>query len=392
MPLLTLIVPTHERFRYARDTVTNILRVTSDVEVVISDTSRNDEWQQLDPALLASGRLKIVRPGPGLSVVDNFNIGLSHATGTYLCFIGDDDLITPDIEPIVRWAAANDVDAIKFSFPILFYWADYRHRSRPEDYAGTIWASPFTGRVQRHDARAALDEAKRKLGRGVFDMPRAYCGIVSAELAGRIVERHGALFGGVSPDIYSAALISAEARHCVRIDYPAIIPGASSASTAGQSAAGTHVGALRDNAHVGAFRNLAWDLRVPEFYSVPTVWAYSLVKAVEVLDPEIEGRPHVSWGRLYAICLLFYRNYWSQTRRAMGEQKRLSSFLRLVRSTAAGILSEFAWLAGRVVARIRPKPGNVTIVKNVNDARQALDAVGAMLLGKSADLSAELKP
>lgn len=382
MPLLTLVIPTHERFGYARETVSNILRITTDVEVVVSDTSREDEWHRLDPALLASDRLKIVRPGEGLSVVDNFNAGLSHASGTYLCFIGDDDLVTPSIERIARWAAANGVDAINLPFPVLYYWPDYQHRSRPELYSGTLWIHPFTGKIEPHDTGAALDEAKRKLGRGVFDMPRAYCGIISAELAARIVERHGSLFGGISPDIYSAALISKEARRCVRIDYPAIIPGASGASTAGQSAAGRHVGGLRDNAHVGAFRDLAWDPLVPEFYSVPTVWGYSLAKAIEKLGSAPGGRLDAGWGRLYAACLLSYRKFWPQIWRAMAEYRRLRSFTRLCLSMISGMMGEAIWLAGRMAARIKPAPSAV-IVRDVSTVGQALAAVDQMLLTRA---------
>src|SRR3546814_1908638 len=81
-------------------------------------------------------------------------------------------------------------------------------------------------------------------------MPRAYCGLISLTLIKRILADHDALFGGVSPDIYSAALISAHSVNALDIDFPAVIPGASGASTAGQSAAGRHVGALRDNDHI----------------------------------------------------------------------------------------------------------------------------------------------
>src|SRR3546814_18230876 len=92
-------------------------------------------------------------------------------------------------------------------------------------------------------------------------MPRAYCGLISLTLIKRILADHDALFGGVSPDIYSAALISAHSVNALDIDFPAVIPGASGASKAGQSAAGRHVGVLRDNDHIRPFRNLIWQDR-----------------------------------------------------------------------------------------------------------------------------------
>lgn len=345
MPLLSLIIPTHERFRYARETVSVILETIDDIEVIVSDTSALDAWSQTEIAH-ARGRLKVVRPGIGISVVDNFNAAMAQATGDFVCFIGDDDLVTASLVDIARWAAANEVDAIRFSFPILFYWADYRHRAQPEAYAGTIWASRYSGAVSPLDPGAALNLASTQLGRGVFNMPRAYCGLVSRSLIARVIDRHAALFGGVSPDIYSAALLASEAQRAVEIDFPAIVPGASGVSTAGQSAAGKHVGSLRDNDHIRPFTDLVWHPYVPEFYSVPTVWSYSLVRALE----QIDGRDveTAGWGRLYAQCLLYHRAYHRETLRAMSFYAKATSPISLAAKVAQGVAAEVSWAAKRL--------------------------------------------
>jgi glycosyltransferase involved in cell wall biosynthesis len=345
MPALSLIIPTHERFRYAEGTVETILAMGDDIELIVSDTSAKNAWNAI-----VHPRLKVVRPTPGISVVDNFNIALSHATGDYVCFIGDDDLVAPEIVDITRRARALGVDAVRFAFPILFYWPDYLHRSNPEAYSGTVWVSGYSGRVRTLDTRAALREAANKVGHGVFDMPRAYCGLVARPLVKRIVARHGALFGGVSPDIYSAALIATHAQKTLDIDFPAVILGASGASTAGQSAAGRHVGGLRDNAHIRPFRDLVWHPLVPEFYSVPTVWGYSLIRALEQikLDPPVKP----NWGRLYAQCLLYHRPYWSFTFQAMRNFVREKSLLALLATLTAGTVAEAGWALRRVWRRL----------------------------------------
>lgn len=345
MPILSLIIPTHERFRYAEGTVEAILAMGDDIEVIVSDTSANDPW-----GTISHQRLKVVRPTPGISVVDNFNIALSHATGDYVCFIGDDDLVAPEIADIARHAGQLKIEAVRFTFPIVFYWQDYLHRSHPEAYSGTVWVSRYSAAVRTVDAHAALREAAAKLGHGVFDMPRAYCGLVARPLIERILAQHGALFGGVSPDIYSAALIATHSHKTIDIDFPAVILGASGASTAGQSAAGRHVGGLRDNAHIRPFRDLVWHPFVPEFYSVPTVWGYSLVRALEqiTLTPPVE--PH--WGRLYAQCLLYHRSYWRFTLRAMRNFARDKSALALATTLTAGGLAEIGWALGRIQRRL----------------------------------------
>lgn len=345
MPILSLIIPTHERFRYAKGTVEAILTMGDDIELVVSDTSATNPWNAI-----SHPRLKVVRPAPGISVVDNFNVALSHATGDYVCFIGDDDLIAPDLVDIARQAQQQSVEAVRFTFPIVFYWPDYLHRSNPEAYSGTVWVSDYSGRVRELDTHAALREAADKLGHGVFDMPRAYCGIVARTLIERILTQHGALFGGVSPDIYSAALIATHARKTLNIDFPAVVLGASGASTAGQSAAGQHVGGLRDNAHIRPFHDLVWHPLVPEFYSVPTVWSYSLVRALEqiTLTPPVQP----NWGRLYAQCLLYHRSYWRFTLRAMRNFIRERSAIELAATLIAGSVAEIGWALGRVHRRV----------------------------------------
>src|SRR3546814_8305017 len=88
MPRVSVIIPTHERFRYAKETVAAILEMHEEIELIVSDTSEVDPWTSAAP----HPRLKVVRPGTGISVVDNFNTALSHATGDYVCFIGDDEI------------------------------------------------------------------------------------------------------------------------------------------------------------------------------------------------------------------------------------------------------------------------------------------------------------
>lgn len=354
MPILSIVIPTHERFRYARHTVAAILGMSDQIEVVVSDTSAEDAWY--DAGLYGSSdRLKIVRPPTGISVVDNFNIALGHATGDFVCFIGDDDLVTPDVVEIASWAARSGVDAIRLTFPVLFYWHDYAHKILHKAYAGTVWASDYTALSTPLDTNQSLKNAMAQLGRGVFNMPRAYCGIVSRSLIDKILDRYGTLFGGVSPDIYSAALLAINAKKAIELDFPAVIPGASGASTAGQSAAGKHIGSLRDNDHIRPFKNLIWHPLVPEFYSVPTVWSYSLVRALE--QAETGAVLRANWGRLYAQCLMYHRTFRAETIAAMRAYAKCTSVANLALSLTKGCTAEIMWAANRFFKRVSVRRG-----------------------------------
>lgn len=363
-PVLSVIVPTHNRARYAVPTIQALLATSDEIEVVVSDTSAEDLLSAALAGMPGAARVRLVRPPSGVSVVDNFNAALQAASGDYLCFIGDDDLITGDALRLARWARRQGVDALCLAFPANYYWPDFHHRLRGDFYAGTVRVGKFSGRIRPHDPMRALSASARQLGVGVLDMPRAYAGMIARNLARRIIGKYGALFGGVSPDIYSAALIAQECNSCVHVDYPIVVPGHSGASTAGQSARGEHLGKLRDNPHIGAFKNLVWDPRIPEFYSVPTVWSFSLLEALKKT-----GTEHLAhFGRLYVRCLLFHRAYRGDTVQAIRHQAGRVGWPRLAASLAAGASAESAWVIGKLWSMLR-----VTLSGRADDSMQGVE-------------------
>lgn len=378
MPLLSVIVPTHDRAKYAIPTIQSVLDISERIQVIVSDSSPIDGISASFKNLSDPDRLKIIRPKTGVSVVDNFNFALAAADGEYLVFIGDDDFVSAEVLLVAEWAKSNNVDALKLKFPALYYWPDFKHATRGESYAATLHIAPFTGKITPHDARSALDYACDNFGGGVFEMPRAYAGMLSSKLAKDIVNKYGALFGGVSPDIYSSALISSEARKCVTVDFPLVIPGASGGSTTGQSAAGGHRGKLRENAHIAAFPDLVWDARIPEFYSVPTVWSYSLLKATERISQQHpERRITPNFGRLILKCLAYHRNEKNYTLDSLAALRQQYGTPKIAIQFLCAFGKEFLWgisrIKNRVVARYVKK--NISVVSQLEttlSARQAL--------------------
>ncbi len=252
---------------------------------------------------------------------------------------------------------------------------------------GTLAIAGFDGSVKAYDPLKELDVALENIGAGVLNLPRAYAGMVSRELVQRIAAKHGALFGGVSPDIYSAALIAMECKSSYRIDFPIIIPGASGGSTSGQSARGQHAGGLRDNAHIGAFKDLQWDARVPEYYSVPTVWGYSLLKAIEHLPDQYKK---VNLSRLYVKCMMANPHYHKKILACMGLRIREIGVLRAGWELSAGIWREFLRVATILVnkaRRAKVQDGSSIELSAVSDTESGL----ASLLQHLRDRGIELK-
>jgi glycosyltransferase involved in cell wall biosynthesis len=378
MPLVSVIIPTHNRAKYAVPTIKSILSISESIQVVVSDSSQVDEISHEFEDWCDQSRFKFIKSNGPVSVVENFNTALRAADGEYLVFIGDDDFVSSEIVSLAEWAKANAVDSLKLNFPALYYWPDFKHASRGDVYSGTLHVSPFNGKIKPHRTGGAFLYALDNFGGGVFEMPRAYAGMLSSSLANDIVLKYGALFGGVSPDIYSSAIISTESKKCMAVDFPIVIPGASGGSTTGQSASGGHRGTLRENPHIAPFRDLIWDSRIPEFYSVPTVWSFSLLKAAELISrnyPHKNIKPN--FGRLILKCFAYHPTEKKRTLRSLQILCNDYGKWRIYGQIAIAIFFEFAWgisrIRNRVLARYIKK--NVEVYPNLNSTFAAREAM-----------------
>ena len=348
-PLVSIIIPTHERSKYLIPTVKSLLSIPYDIEIVVSDSSHHDHISVAIRDFPGSNRVKIIRPGTSISVVDNFNIALAASSGRFVTFIGDDDFVSDQIYQVALWAEEANIEAIRFTFPVLYYWSDFLHQRLGTSLGGTLHIKKYTGKTRIIRPATSVLAALDNFGGGVLEMPRAYCGLISRKLVQRIDHKYGPLFGGVSPDIYSSYLISIESFRSVYIDFPVIIPGSSGKSTAGLSANGQHVGLLRDNPHIKPFKNLIWDDKIPEFYSVPTVWSFSLLQAVETTETLAE-KPN--FLRLYLKCFVFYPKYRDYTLKAFCAYSTTRSPLNLCKEIPIAIASESIFMLGIIVKRI----------------------------------------
>ncbi|WP_135380964.1 glycosyltransferase family 2 protein [Vibrio tasmaniensis] len=350
--LLSIVIPTHNRAKYAISTVSSLLRLGSDVQVVVCDSSDNNKLRSEVEEYSSLPNFCYNKTPTHYSVVDNFNEGVLHAIGEYVVFLGDDDLVSKELLDVARWAKKQAIDAVKFTFPAQYHWPDFSSVSAGNRLASKLVVKPFSGKIERVNAKESLRIAVSDLGRGVGDMPRAYSGMVSLMLLNKIVDKYGNVFGGVSPDIYSSVLISYLAEKVYLVDMPIVIPGVSGGSTSGQSVNGGHLGKLRENSHIGQFKDLVWDVRVPEFYSVPTVWGFSMLKALEVIEyPDAQ----IPFPTLYFKCYLRhfeYKEYINQSFKSYIEKK---GWLSAIKEMFLAAYKEVVFFSHKINVYLRRK-------------------------------------
>lgn len=377
-PKLSIVIPTRNRSDYLIDSVNIVIEHCPGAQIVVSDNSDTDALRERLAAFIAAGTVVYDHCAELRSVVQNFERAVGLATGDWVMCIGDDDAIGPGLMEVVDWATDNDVEAVVSygdGFAAAYYWPGVRSKYYGDGYSSKLFIWPFSGTAKLIDGVSELQRVSSRLGGNLGALPRVYHGLVSRALLNRIVKRHGHVFGGVSPDIFSAALISANSKRSAFVDFPFVIPGSSARSTAGQGAERSDRAQLRQTEHIARFGDgLQWDARIPEFYSPQTVWAFSLLKALEEL-PELAIRP--AFGRLYARCFLYCRSYTAATWHTYQQQSRRAGRLSVLSSTLAGVFSEFLDLSGKVLRRLMaPRAmGNAHRIENLSSISAAYGAL-----------------
>lgn len=378
-PLLSIVIPTRNRPQYAIGAVRSLLRIPSpDVEFVVQDSGDSRELEDHIRAHLGDGRLCYNYTQPPVNIVENFSLGVEHSSGEYVCILGDDDGVNPGIVAAVRWAKANNIDALSPRSVAVYYWPDFRSRYHGDRHAGKLYIRPFSGGYSFPVMEAALRQCVRNAGQGVevFHLPRVYEGIVRKHCLDRIRERTGSYFGGVSPDVFGAVALANFVERCCELDYPLILGGCGRASGAGLSAMGQHKGNLRER--LKAFPDLAWPSGVPRFYSAETVWAQAALTALQST-----GRTDLlaafNFPLLHAKCMISNPSYASYTLRSFAAAARVTG-----RSAFAGGVSFLGALvrgaaerASHVISSLlRPAAGpGVTVVSGLRDIGEAVRAV-----------------
>jgi hypothetical protein len=362
------------------------LELLPSCQVVISDNSDDNSLLKILGDSIADPRLVYHYQSGMLSVVDNFNAALAHATGEYIALLGDDDMIGPHFLECVLQAKSERIEALMYRSTgrvVHYFWPGVQS-PRWGDIGGKLYASQFGGTARPLNVQKAIGDAIMHLGEGPRHMPRIYLGLASRGLVERVQAKYGSLFGGFSPDVFSSHLMATECAKAVVVDYPFILPGACPKSTSSASVERSNrgPGKTADN-HIGRFTSTTWDPRIPNYYSGYTVWSQSLIQAHAKTGCPIPLR---AFGYLYATCLFFTpnlarRNLGAAIRAHGARTKQLAVTLQTLLAVPRVATN---YVLRRIPAALTRRPGGARfVVSGLDNIRVALERLGE-LMGKAA--------
>lgn len=302
-PLLSILIPTKDRYETLIPMLTGTIGFVTDadVEFIVCDSSA-----QADPsvaALLARDRrIRYLRTTDACSIVENVERGLAACTGRYVCFIGDDDFVAPQIVEFARWMDRNNEDCLIYP-PARYWWRNVSFkRSSKFQQPGAFWLPDARhGKVERKLARAEMQRVLDGGGVAYLDLPRLYHGIASKRAIERIREKFGRYVPGSSPDMALCAALSEVIESYSSIDFPVTVFGASRASGGGRTAAGRHYGRIEDQAHLpkGILEN--WNPDLPRIWSEQVIYPQTLYEVAR----RAGGNAHLSRSTLYASLIVY---------------------------------------------------------------------------------------
>jgi glycosyltransferase involved in cell wall biosynthesis len=278
-PLLSIVIATKNREFYCIEAIKSILMITNNtVEIAISDNSDTEQVKEF-VTQLNDDRIVYRYDVSPISSIENFNRCLGLATGEYVCMIGDDDSILPNLLKVAQWAKENDIDSVTSTHMIDYIWPNINIESFK---TGMLVLSDFKKTKEIVDARENLNKLVRDgfLDYQTYKLPRIYHGLIKKSCMDEIKRLTANYFGGLSPDIYSSVALSCIVKKHYVIGFPCTITGACASSTTVQAKTGEHSGSIESIPHLKNRGDYVWDKKVPMYYSVETIWAESGLKSL----------------------------------------------------------------------------------------------------------------
>jgi hypothetical protein len=307
-PLLSIVIPTKNRPATLAIVVAQLLaRPEQRLEVVVEDNSD-------DPAACAAirdhyaddPRLSWHWEGGSRSAIENCDAAVRRATGTVLCFIGDDDAVTRQAMMAAQWMVEQDVEALICAAGS-YIWPDVQNAVRVNDgYNGRLAQPAGTGVCRALNVDRELAAVARAGALTMAELPRLYHGLVRRDVLNRMFDKLGTHFPGPVPDMSNAVGLAAFAGRVWHADVPLTVFGQSAQSMSGRNARRDHQGSITAEASLPANTLANWDPRIPKYWSGPTIWSQAALQAAGQV-----GHQHFvtqfSFARVYAACLSYNR-------------------------------------------------------------------------------------
>jgi hypothetical protein len=228
MPLLSVVVPTLDRpdtLRHALATMA-CQPADADCEFIVQNNGGNPEIAEM-VAGLKDERFKHFASGTVLTMTDNWETALGHASGEYVTFIGDDDALMPyACATVTGILSRRAIDLLSWR-AYTYHWPNYYHPAFRNRLLAEIDLTSSATRVSSRNELARIFGFQAHYAH----LPMIYNSFVRRSVIDRMRAIGGRYFIGLSPDVASGIANAALTDSFVRLSRPLGMAGISRHST-----------------------------------------------------------------------------------------------------------------------------------------------------------------
>jgi len=226
----TVIIPTRER----ADTLEWSLKTCTtqdydNFEIIVSDNVSQDNTREVVEAN-KDNRIRYINTGKRVSMTSNYEFALSHATGDYVCIIGDDDGLMPNaLQALNKVLFGSEIEAIIWKRAVYIWNQHYKAELR-----NTLQTS-LKSNFRKYDSKKTVKELLAfKPGSNLnffSDLACLYHGFIKRDTIDRLRLPDGRFFNSTLPDVYAALVVSCAVENLYQSDVAYSLPGISNHST-----------------------------------------------------------------------------------------------------------------------------------------------------------------
>ncbi|MBO6827010.1 MAG: glycosyltransferase family 2 protein [Sneathiella sp.] len=220
---ISIVIPTRNRAEYLGPCVrTCLMSNDKNLEVVVSNNFSVDDTEKVIRSI-KDPRLKYVATDRDLSMRQNFEFALSHASGDYVIIIGDDDgVLANGLTTLRRLLNKYDPDVLLWRH-ITYLWP---HKyEEPYDGLLKFRYRDFCGPIKKLDPKKILEGFCKGEIINYRDGANIYHGCISRRVINQIATRGGVYFQGQVPDVNTAISNLAHAQSLIWVRNPITIAG-----------------------------------------------------------------------------------------------------------------------------------------------------------------------
>lgn len=232
----SIVIPTRNRPDMAVTAARSVLRQDfTDLEVIISDNSRADVAEKLEPAVatLADPRVRYVRPPAELSMGDHWDFALREARGEFVGYLTDRMAFKQNALTQLRSViAAGDTNIVSYSSSGILEDAPPYRLQRP----------PFTGQTESYRSDWVVTLFSKSVA--PWGAPCMLNSFASRTLLTQMESSYGGLMASIAPDLAFCMHVLDHADSFTYVDLPLMV----SHGHASSNGAGIGTGRLNESA------------------------------------------------------------------------------------------------------------------------------------------------